>query len=212
MAGLLDAVDAEVRGDFAKAAMAYATLTEHGSSLDRIGIYQALARCHEKMGHLADAAPWRRKAAQGYMLLPDEEMPKDERRYYALVEARNAVQDLAALPEDLKEVTEEYRHILAENWKAGPEGLTHEGLFGALFFRAHGDWVTAAKYFFDTAEAMNEQAVGSDDAGLKHTALATYELAEEAATKAGRPDVARVAALRATALRGGPKPQKLGGL
>ena len=39
-----------------------------------------------------------------------------------------------------------------------------------------------------------------------------YELAEQAATKAGRGDVARVAALRATALRGGPKPQSLGGL
>ncbi len=212
MSGLLEAVDAEVRGDFAKAATSYAALAEHGSSLDRIGIYQALARCHEKMGHLADAAPWRRKAAQGYMALADDIMPKDERRYYALVEARNAVQDLAGRPEDLKDVTEEYRHILAENWKAGPEGLTHEGLFGGLFFRARGDWITAAKYLFDTAEAMNEQAVESGDGALKHAALESYDLAEEAATKAGRADVARVAALRATALRGGPKPQKLGGL
>lgn len=212
MSRLVEAVDAEVRGDLAKAAIAYLTLADHGSPLDRIGIHQALARCYEKMGRLADAAPWRRMAAQGYMSLTDEEMPKDERRYYALVEARNAAQDLAGHPADAKEVTEEYRHILAENWKAGPEGLTHEGLFGALFFRAQGDWVTAAKYFFDTAEAMNEAAVESNDADQKRTALETYELAEETATKAGRPDVARVAALRATALRGGPKPQKLGGL
>jgi hypothetical protein len=212
VSSLLAAIDAEVCGDFAKAIEAYRGLAEGGPSLDRIGIYQALARCHEKLAKLADAAPWRRRAAQAYMALTDDVMPKEERRYYALVEARNAVQDLAARPEELKEVTEEYRHILAENWRAGPEGLTHEGLFGALFFRDHGDWVTAAKYFFDTAEAMNEQAFESSDGNMKHAALEAYELAEEAATKAGRPDVARVAALRATALRGGPRPQKIGGL
>ena len=107
---------------------------------------------------------------------------------------------------------EEYKHILAENWKGGPEGLTHEGLFGALFFRARGDWITAAKYAFDVAEAVNEQAVESGDAALKELSLQTYELAEDLAMKAGRTDVAKVAALRATALRGGPKPMKLGGL
>jgi len=212
MASLLDGVDAEVHGDFARAVVAYAGLAESGTSLDRIGICQAIARCHEKMAKLADAAPWRRKAAQGYMALTDDVMPKEERRYYALVEARNAVQDLAGRPEELKEAVEEYRHILAENWKAGPEGLTHEGLFGAMFFRTQGDWVTAARYLFDTAEAINEQAVESGNADLKRTALEAYDLTEELATKAARPDVARVAALRATALRGGPKPQKLGGL
>jgi hypothetical protein len=139
-------------------------------------------------------------------------MPSDERRYYALVEARIAVQDLADRPEDLKDAAKEYRHILAENWNAGPEGLTHEGLFGGFFFRAQEDWSTAAKYFFDTAEAMNEQAVDTNDSDLKSSSLEVYELAEEAATKAGRPDVARVAALRAMALRGGPKPMRLGGL
>jgi len=209
---LLAAIEAEVRADFASAIEKYGALTEVGSPLDRIGIYQALARCHEKMGHLPEAAPWRRKAAAGYMGLSDAEMPKDERRYYALVEARNAVQDLTGRAGELKDATEEYRQILAENWKGGPEGLTHEGLFGGFFFRSQGDWVTAAKYFFDTAEAMNEQAVEFGEANLKEGALTAYELAEETATKAGRTDVARVAALRATALRGGPKPVKLGGL
>ena len=212
MSKLLDAIDAEVRGDYSKAVAAYTGLTEQGSTLDRIGIYQALARCLEKTGRLPEAAGWRRKAAQGYMALPDEAMPKDERRYYALVEARNAVQDLAGQSEALKEVGEEYAQILAENWKGGPEGLTHEGLFGGLFFLSHGDWLNAAKYLFDTAEAINEQAVEANDASLKEAALGAYELAEEAATKASRPEVAHVAALRATALRGGPKPVRLGGL
>ena len=212
MSKLLAAIDAEVRGDFAAAVAAYAALADVGSNLDRIGIHQALARCYEKMARLAEAAPWRRKAAQGYMALTDAEMPRDERRYYALVEARNAIQDLAGHQEELTAAGEEYKHILAENWKGGPEGLTHEGLFAAMFFRAQGDWVTAAKYAFDVAEAVNEQAVETGEAALKDLSLATYEIAEELAMKAGRTDVAKVAALRATALRGGPKPIKLGGL
>ncbi len=211
MSKLLDAIDAEVRGDYAAAIEAYRQISDEGSPLDRIGIAQAIARCFEKSGALAQAAPWRQKAAQGYMALSDGDMPKDERRYYALVEVRNAVQDLAG-SSDLKGVGAEYAHILAENWKGGPEGLTHEGLFGALFFRSQGDWLNAAKYAFDVAEAVNEQAVETGDPATKALSLATYELAEDLATRAGRMDVAKVAALRATALRGGPKPVKLGGL
>jgi len=212
MSKLLEAIDAEVRGDFAKAVAAYQGLTEQGSDLDRIGICQALARCLEKMGKLPEAAAWRRRAAQRYMSLADDVMARDERRYYALVEARNAVQDLAGRADASADAAEEYRQILAENWKGGPEGLTHEGLFGGFFFRARGDWINAAKYFFDTAEAVNEQAVESNDPSLKEVALVAYELAEDAARKAGRMDVAQVAGLRATALRGGPRPAPMGGL
>lgn len=212
MSKLIEAIDAEVRGDFAKAVAAYDRLSEVGPPIDRIGMYQALARCYERMGKFAEAAPWRRKAAQGYMALTDDEMPRDERRYYALVEARTAVQDLVGYPDAHKEAGAEYTHILEENWKGGPEGLTHEGLFGALFLRAEGDWVASAKYFFDVAEAVNEQATETGDANLKQVSLTAYELAEEMAMKAGRTDVARVANLRALALRGGPRPQKLGGL
>ena len=46
MSDLVDAIDAEARGDFARALDHYAKLTESGTSLDRIGIYQDLARCH----------------------------------------------------------------------------------------------------------------------------------------------------------------------
>lgn len=212
MSKLLEAIEAEVRGDFARAAEAYLALAGVGSDLDRIGIAQSLARCYERAGRLEEATTWRRKAAQGYMALADEVMPRDERRYYALVEARGAVQDLTADSHALAEAGEEYKQILAENWKGGPEGLTHEGLFAGMFFRSRGDWVTAAKYLFDTAEALNEQAVESGDPNLKSVAIVAYELAEASATKAGRHDVAKVASLRAMALRGGPKPQALGGL
>ncbi len=52
MSHLIDAIHAEARGDFRAAAEHYRHLTETGSPLDRAGIWQALARCHEKLGDL----------------------------------------------------------------------------------------------------------------------------------------------------------------
>ncbi len=196
MSDLVDAIDAEARGDFASALDHYAKLTESGSSLDRIGIFQALARCDEKLGRLRDAGAWRRKAGAGYLALKDEEMARDERAYLSLVEYRNAVQDLQGGP-SLNEVAKEYAAVLKENFSDGAEGLTHEGLFAGAFFQAIGDHLTASKYFFDTAEAMSEQAADTNDAGLKAATIQAYKRAMESASKAGRPDVARVAQMRA---------------
>ncbi len=196
MSDLVDAIDAEARGDFAKALDHYAKLTESGSDLDRIGIFQALARCDEKLGRLRDAGVWRRKAGAGYLALKDEEMARDERTYLSLVEYRNAVQDLRG-DASLKEVAKEYAAVLKENFSDGAEGLTHEGLFAGAFFQAIGDHLTASKYFFDTAEAMSEQAADTNDAGLKAATIQAYQRAMESASKAGRPDVARVAQMRA---------------
>src|SRR5205823_2007706 len=92
----------------------YAKLTESGSPLDRVGIFQALARCAEKLGHLKKAGAWRRKAGQGYLALKDEEMAPDERNYLALVEFRNAVQDLHGDP-SLPMVAKEYASVLKDN-------------------------------------------------------------------------------------------------
>src|SRR5947199_9265664 len=94
MSDLLDAIEAEARGDFAAALPNYEKLTTSGSALDRVGIHKALARCNEKLGRLKDAGRWRRKAGQAYLALSDDEMARDERQYLALVEYRNAVQDL----------------------------------------------------------------------------------------------------------------------
>ncbi len=200
MSDLIEAIDAEARGEFAKALPHYATLTESGSSLDRVGIFQALARCGEKLGRLPEAGAWRRKAGQGYLSLEDAEMARDERQYLALVEYRNAVQDLHGDP-SLPEVAKEYASVLKDNFSAGAEGLTHEGLFAGAFFRTLGDHLSAAKYFFDTAEAMSEQASTSGDPTLRQATIAAYERAMESATKAGRADVARVAQMRAYDLR-----------
>ncbi len=196
MSDLVEAIDAEARGDFGKALEPYARLTESDSKLDRIGIYQALARCNEKLGRLREAGAWRRKAGAGYLALAETEMARNERTYLALVEYRNAVQDLQGDP-SLEEVAKEYAAVLKENFSGGAEGLTHEGLFAGAFFQALGDHLTASKYYFDTAEAMSEQAAATDDAGLKAATIQAYRRAMESASKAGRPDVARVAQIRA---------------
>ena len=200
MSHLVEAIEAEARGDFGTALEHYANLTESGSSLDRVGIFQALARGHEKLGRLKEAGVWRRRAGQAYLALKEEEMARDDRQYLALVEYRNAVQDLHGDP-SLKEVANEYAAVLKDNFSGGAEGLTHEGLFAGAFFRTLGDHLTAAKYFFDTAEAMSEQATTSGDAGLREATILAYERAMESATKAGRPDVARVAQMRAYDLK-----------
>lgn len=200
MSDLLAAIDAEARGDFSQALAHYAKLTASGSALDRVGIFQALARCHEKSGRLIEAGGWRRKAGQGYLALKDDEMAADERNYLALVEYRNAVQDLHG-DSSLATVAKEYAAVLKDNFSGGAEGLTHEGLFAGAFFRELGDHLAAAKYFFDTAEVMSEQASSSGDAELRAATILAYERAMESATKAGRPDVARVAQMRAYDLK-----------
>jgi tetratricopeptide (TPR) repeat protein len=200
MSDLVEAIEAEARGDFAKALPHYAKLTESGSALDRVGIFQALARCNEKLGRLKDAGAWRRKAGQAYLALKDHEMARDERQYLALVEYRNAVQDLHGDP-SLGEVAKEYAAVLKDNFSGGAEGLTHEGLFAGAFFRTLGDHLTAAKYFFDTAEVMSEQATTGSDPILREATILAYERAMDSATKAGRADVARVAQMRAYDLK-----------
>lgn len=200
MSDLVEAIDAEARGDFAAALTHYAKLTEMGSDVDRVGIFQALARSCEKLGRLKDAGGWRRKAGQGYLSLSDKAMGRDERQYLALVEYRNAVQDLIGDP-SLADVAREYAVVLKENFSEGAAGLTHEGLFAGAFFQSLGDHLTAAKYFFDTAEAMSEQAAETNDTGLRAASIQAYERAMEAASKGGRPDVARVAQMRAYDLK-----------
>src|SRR3989442_3770855 len=115
MSDLLEAIDAEARGDFSKALTHYTKLTGSGSALDRIGIFQALARCAEKLGRLKDAGAWRRQAGQGYLTLKEGEMAADERTYLALVEYRNAVQELHGDP-SLEAVAKEYAAVLKDNF------------------------------------------------------------------------------------------------
>src|SRR5213593_2526328 len=190
MSHLIDAIRAEAKGDFRAAAGHYSHLTESGSLTDRIGTFQALARCHEKLGDVKTAGQWRRKAGGEYL---------------ALVEFRNAVQDLAGDP-SLAEVAAEYKTVLAENWKGGPEGLTHEGLFGGVFLMGLGDHAAAARYLFDSAEAISEDATELHDPIMRDAARHAYELARVAAMESGNMQIAQVAEVRAVDLAR-PEPQ-----
>src|SRR5256886_13312190 len=166
MSDLLEAIDAEARGDFGKALAHYTNLTASGSSLDRIGIFQALARCAEKLGRLKEAGAWRRQAGQAYPLLKDGEMAADERNDLALVEYRNAVQDLHGDP-SLGAVAKEYAAVLKDNFPGGDEGLTHERLFAVAFFRALGHHLTAAKYLVAHVAALSDLSSSPGDAEFR---------------------------------------------
>ena len=205
MSHLVDAIEAEARGDLRGAAEHYRHLTESGSPVDRIGIYQALARCHEKTGDLKTAAEWRRKAGMGYIGLGDDAMASGEREYLALVEYRNAVQDIGSDMTAARGLAREYSDVLAKSLSEGAEGLTHEGLFAAAFFRALGDHRTAARYYFDAAEALSEQATERGDLDLREAAAHAYERAMDCAQKSGNQQIARVSEIRAFDLRQSPK-------
>ena len=60
-----------------------------------------------------------------------------------------------------------------------------------------GDFPAAARYLFDSAEAISEQATEARDPELRAAARRAYELANEAAVKAGNHQVAQVAKVRA---------------
>ncbi len=93
MTFLTSAIIAEVAGDYGKAVAYYRKMARQGSLLDRIGIFQAIARCSEKTGLLKRAAHWHERAGRGYMQLPSRVMGTQEKAYYALVEFRSALQD-----------------------------------------------------------------------------------------------------------------------
>lgn len=198
---LADAIEAEARADFQSAIEHYRHLTEAGSPLDHVGIFQALARCHEKLGDLKAAAAWRHRAGSGYRDLTDDAMDVGERNYRALVEYRNAVQDASGDEATLEPILPGYREVLKDNFSEGASGLTHEGLFAGAFFRSVGDHGSAMKYLVDTAETLSEEAADRDDASVRETAIRAYELAMDSAKEAGRPDVAQVANLRILALK-----------
>ncbi len=201
MSHLVAAIEAEIRADFKAAAEHYRHLTDVGSALDRVGIYQALARCLEKQGDVKAAAEWRRKAGMGYLALTDNVMARGEREYLALVEYRNAVQDVGSDVTAARGLAREYGEVLTKNFSEGAAGLTHEGLFAGAFFRALGDHRTATRYFFDTAEALSEEASQRGEPALREAAARAYEIAMDCAQKSGNQHVARVAELRAFDLR-----------
>jgi len=154
---LIEALEAELKGRFKTAVKLYKSLTDVGTELDQIGVYQNLARCREKLGEHEKAAIWHKKAAKGYLSLKEGTMSKEEREYLALVEFRSAMQDLFGNAEKLNASLKTYRGILDNAWTAQREGLTHEALVGAIIFE-RGRWSGwAGKYYEEVAQVLQKE-------------------------------------------------------
>ena len=152
---LNSAIQAELRADYREAYRQYTKLARQGSILDRVGIYQAIARCFEKLGARQKAGYWHEKAGQGYLQVSSKSMGLQERAYYAMVEYRSAVQDYAPNLSG-RSVARAYLRALAVCLKGGYEGYSHEMLFaGHLCAKIH-EFKKAAQFFAETAEMFSK--------------------------------------------------------
>jgi hypothetical protein len=150
------AIEAELHANYPLAIKSYRRLSRQGSLLDRVGIYQAIARCFEKSSSFRKAAYWHERAGQGYTSLSSSAMGKQDRAYYGMVEFRAAIQDYA--PNLLgRRVVERYLKMLAICTKPGKEGYSHEMLFAAHLC-AKMRWLKkAASLFGDTAVQFRKE-------------------------------------------------------
>jgi tetratricopeptide (TPR) repeat protein len=148
---LTAAIRAELDSDYGTAVRNYRRLAKKGSLLDRVGIFQSIARCYEKLGKFTEAATWRERAGNAYARLPTRVMRSQERTYYALVEFRSAIQDYKNT-KGMRRVTNAYLKALDTCLKASKEGYSHEMLFAALLAKKLGLRKKAAGFFKDAAK------------------------------------------------------------
>ncbi len=153
---LNSAIGSELKADYHTAIASYTKLAQQGSSLDRVGIHQAIARCYEKRGSMNKAAQWHEKAGQGYMRLPGRLMGPSERAYYSMVEFRCAIQDYAPSMA-MRRAARSYLNALGICLRAGKEGYSHEMLFAAHLCAKIRDFTRAAQFFADTAEQFKKE-------------------------------------------------------
>jgi len=153
---LNSAIKAELRPDYPLALRYYRKLARQGAPLDRIGIYQAMARCFEKSGSMSKAGYWHEKAGQGYMRLPTRVMGQQERAYYGLIEFRSAVQDYTP-DASMRKAAKNYMRALSLCLKAGKEGYSHEMLFAGHLSSKIKDFKRAAEFFADAAEQLKNE-------------------------------------------------------
>ena len=150
--------------------------------LDRVGIYQAIARCQEKLGILERAAFWHERAGRGYMKLPISLMSRQERAYCALGEFHAAIQDHAPKL-SRRSAVQSYLKVLAHCLKAGKGGYSHEMFFAARLCAKTGMYVEAAVFFTDTALQFQKER----QSALAHQ---SYSLAVEYSEKSRNANVA----------------------
>jgi tetratricopeptide (TPR) repeat protein len=183
MGPLNSAIEAELSADYRRALGYYRKLASQGSLLDRIGIYQAIARCFEKLGSLKKAGYWHEKAGQGYVKLPTKIMGVQERAYYGMVEFRSALQDYAP-NSSMRRAAKSYLNSLTICLRTSKEGYSHEMLFAAHLYAKIREFKRAADFFADTAEEFKKE---------KEVKLAneTYELAAKYYVRSGNSRFAR---------------------
>jgi hypothetical protein len=153
---LTSAIEAELDGEYRRAIRSYSQLAKQGSMLDRVGIYQAIARCLEKLGSLRKAGYWHEEAGQGYLKLQSRLMGPQERAYYAMVEFRSAIQDYAHTP-SMRSAAYSYLKALEICLKAGKEGYSHEMLFAASLCAKIHAFKKAAGFFAETAAEFEKE-------------------------------------------------------
>ncbi len=156
MSLLTSAIRAELGADYRTAVGYYRKLARQGSLLDRVGTFQALARCYEKLAAFKKAGYWRERAGQAYMKLPTSVMGAQERAYYALIEFRGAVQDYSS-GESMRRAAHAYLKTLNTCLTAGKEGYSHEMLFAGHLSIKMDQLRKAAGFFNDSAKQFEEE-------------------------------------------------------
>ncbi len=165
---LTSAIKAELNTNYPRAVRYYRKLASRGSLLDRVGIYQALARCHEKLGELKTAAAWHEKAGKSYLKVSNRIMREPERAYYALVEFRSALQDYGS-GKRMRQTAARYLAALATCLKHGEEGYSHEILFAGFLSAKLGAHEQAGRFFTHAAKQLEEAELSKE----------AYELASQ---------------------------------
>lgn len=211
--GLIDAIAHELDGDLAEAVSDYESVSEIGSKLDKAGIWDALARVHLKMGHLPQAAEWQVQAARAFQTLSEDEMPKDEAMYQALVRFRQAFANWVEDPQYRPGVMKEYGMAFDHCWKAFPDGITHEALFYAAALRETDDPSGAVEVYRDVAGLLEEDLPSAEEVGEEAAeaeagiAADVWRAVAETAREAGD-DAAADEALRKVEELGGELPEE----
>lgn len=157
MSLLTSAIRAELTSDYGRAVGYYRKLAGQGSVLDRIGIYQSIARCYEKLAAFKKAGYWHERAGQGYMSLPTRVMGAQERAYYALVEFRSAVQDYSS-SRLMRRAAKCYLKALSACLRGGKEGYSHEMLFAGHLCAKLKMPQRAASFFTDSAQQFSRES------------------------------------------------------
>ena len=157
---LNSAIEAELDGKYHRAISCYTKLSKRGSTLDRVGIFQAIARCFEKLGSLRKAAYWHVRAGEAYLKVPAGIMGPQERAYYAMLEFRGAVQDLAP-DASMPSAAYGYLKTLKVCLKTGKDGYSHEMLFAAHLCAKIHEFRQAAEFFAETATQFEKEGQGA---------------------------------------------------